>query len=139
MAGREVLIGLKHADGTAGVVREARRLWLTGDVDRGASTGLDDYQPAIEGLPGERTVQGGRLPPGAVTGEIVDDAGDRHSVEAANGAWVVVLDQATSGSISPVRFLDADGGTVARPLPTRWHRSPVSDALEACPACAAWQ
>jgi len=105
----------------------------------GASTGLDEYQPAIVGLSGDRTLQGGRLPPGAVSGEIVDDAGVRRRAEAANSAWVVVLDQAATGGISPVRFLGLDGGTVARPLPPAWPRAPVNDAHDACPACAASQ
>jgi hypothetical protein len=131
-----ILVRLQHADGVAAVVRKRRKLWLTGDLDRGGGTGLTDYGPAVEGI-GDRTVQGGELPPGAVAAEVVDDAGVRHDAAVANGAWVVVLDQAVRGEDPVVRFADTNGKTIARPLPAKWPRSPVDDAPEPCPACGA--
>ncbi|MGH2989279.1 MAG: hypothetical protein ACRDMA_05335 [Solirubrobacterales bacterium] len=136
MAAHEILVSLAHADGTAGIGRdEDGWLWISGYLEDGGGTGVDDYQPSVEGLAGDRTVQGGLLPPAAVAAEVVDDAGKRQRVAADNGAWVVVLDQPTEGSPNPVLFTDARGGTVAPPLPDDWPRSPVEDAAEPCPAC----
>jgi hypothetical protein len=131
-----ILVRLQHTDGVAAVVRDGDMLWLTGDLDRGGGTGLADYRPAVEGI-GDRTVQGGELPPGAVSAEVVDDAGMRHAAATANGAWVVVVDQAVRYEDPVVRFADANGKTIARPLPAEWPRSPVGDAPEPCPACGA--
>jgi hypothetical protein len=136
MAGREILVRIEHADGVAAVVRDRDMLWLTGDLDSGGGTGLTEYGLAVEGI-GDRTVQGGRLPRGAVVAEVVDDAGVRHAATAANGAWVVVVDQAVRYEDPVVRFADANGKTIARPLPAEWPRSPVDDAPEPCPACGA--
>jgi hypothetical protein len=67
---------------------------------------------------------------------VVDDAGARHAAAAANGAWVIVLDQLPGGGGVPVRYLDAAGATVPAPLPGG-ERTPISDATEPCPACGA--
>jgi hypothetical protein len=72
-----------------------------------------------------------------VAAEVVDDTGIRHTAAAANGAWVIVLDQTVRGEDPLVRFADAGGNTIARPLPVDWPRSPVADAPEPCPACGA--
>lgn len=138
MEEHDVLVSVAHADGIAAVVRTGADglLWVTGDHRRGGS-GLQGYRPTIEGLTDDRTVQGGALPPGAVAAEVVDDAGVVHAAAAANGAWVVVLDQPATGDTSPVRFLDPQGETVTPPLPAEWSRAPVADAEESCPACGA--
>jgi hypothetical protein len=137
MRRRELLVAVEHYHGVAGVVREGRHLVLIDDVEDGGGAVLDDLRPAIVGLRGDRTLQGGRLPPGAVAAEVVDHSGARCAAAAANGVWAVVLDHATRGGASPVRFSDADGATVAVPLPAGWPRTPVDDAREPCPACGA--
>lgn len=133
---REVLVQVEHADGTAAVVRDEGMLWLTGILGRGG-TGLEHGRPVVEGLPDDRTVQGGELPPGAVAVEVVDDAGVRHAAAVGNGAWIVVVDQPVRGEDPLVRFVDAAGRTVAPSLPAEWPRAPVEDASEPCPACGA--
>jgi hypothetical protein len=72
----EVLVSLKHEDVTVGVVRDRDgRVWLSSSLERVAGTGLSDYRPRQQGLHGDRTLIGGRLAPGAVTPEVIDDAG----------------------------------------------------------------
>jgi hypothetical protein len=131
----EVLVSVEHADGVAAVVRTRRRVELAGRLPRTGAV-VDDDEPAIEGLAGDRTAVGGLLPGGAVGAEVVDDAGARHTAAAANGAWVIVLDQPLDGGRVPVRYLDAAGATVPAPL-AGGERTPVPDAAEPCPACGA--
>ena len=132
----ETLVEFPHADGTAGVYRDRDGIWLSGVLGHGG-TRLEGYQPSVEGLLGPRTAQAGRLPPGAVGAEVVDDLGERRRAAAGDGAWVIVLEQPTEGQPSPVRFFDPRGETVARPIPDGWRRTPVADAGEPCPACGA--
>ncbi len=132
----DVLVSLELDDGAAGVVRDREgHLWLSYSLERVSGTGLDDYQPRHQGLEGDRTLIGGRLPPGAVIAEVVDDAGERHLAAAANEAWIAVLDQPIEGPSAPVCCRDRNGVPVAPPLPADWARSPVLDADEPCPAC----
>jgi hypothetical protein len=131
----EVLVSVEHADGAAAIVRDGRGMWLAGRADQ-PSVLIDDARPRIEGLAGDRTAQGGRLPPGAVGAEVVDHAGARHPAAAANGAWIVVLDEPVNGDTNPVRYVDAAGATVTAPLPAG-ARTPIDDAPEPCPACGA--
>ncbi len=128
----EVLVSIP--DENVGVYLDGDGFWVTGRLGEGGTL-LTGYQPSVEGLIERRTVAGGRLAPGAVGAEVVDDLGNRHRATAANGAWVIVLDQPTRGNPPPVRHFDADGGTVAAPLPDEWTRAPVPDAHERCPAC----
>ena len=87
------------------------------------------------GLTVDRTLQGGRLPAGAVTAQVTDDAGVRRAAAVAGDAWAVVLEQPCEGRVSPVCFRDASSRLVAPALPADWVRTPVLDAGEACPAC----
>jgi hypothetical protein len=128
----EVLVSI--AGENAGVYRDDDGYWLTGRLGEGGTL-LTGYQPSVEGLAERRTVAGGRLPPGAIGSEVVDDLGNRHPATAANGAWILALDQPTRGNPPPVRHFDEDGVTVAAPLPDDWPRAPVPDAREQCPAC----
>src|SRR4051812_17711374 len=131
----KILVSVRHADGQAAIVRTWRGLCLAGYAEQPSAL-IDDDEPAVEGLDGDRTAQGGRLPPGATGAEVVDDAGGRHTATAANGAWVVVLDQPATGEANPVRFVDAAGATVPAPLPAG-PRTAIADAPEPCPACGA--
>lgn len=135
----DVLVAVDHDDGTAAIVRDSREdgtLWLCGRVGDEA-TQLQGCLPATEPLTGDRTVQGGRLPAPAVGAEVVDDAGRRWQAATGEGVWLVVVDQPLGFGLGmPVRYLDAAGGTVARPSPPTWSRTPVDDAPEPCPACA---
>ena len=139
----ETLLALEHADGTAAIVRERdheRALGLVGYVGEPAAR-LFGHVPSVEPLTDDRLVQGGRLPAGAVGAEVVDDTGRRLPAAAANGVWLVVVDQSPGlGMACPVRCFDESGTTVARPLPHGWTRTPIDDAPELCPACdgAGW-
>lgn len=135
MGARTVLVTIENAGATAGVVRDAEWIWLTDALEHGAGTALDDHTPRVIGLSEDRTLQGGLLPARAVTAQVTDDAGVRRPAAAANGAWVIVLDQPCEGHISPVCFRDADGAIVSPELPADWARSAVPDADEPCPAC----
>jgi hypothetical protein len=130
----EVLISVEHDDGVAGIVRDGGFTWLSGYLGEGA-TRLDGHWSSMEGLTGERSVEGGMLPPGAVDAEVLDRAGRRRRPASANGAWVIVLDEPTIGDVRPVRFLDAEGNTVRRPVPDGWAREHQADHQELCPAC----
>jgi hypothetical protein len=132
---RKVLVTVEHCDGTAAVVRIGHELLLTDDLRHGAGTMLDDQTPCVIGLAGDRTLQGGVLPAGAVTALVVDDAGVRRAAAAGGGAWAIVLGQPCQGAISPVCFRSWDGELVAPRLPAAWPRAPVADAHEPCPAC----
>lgn len=133
----EVLVAIEYADGTAGVVREGGTVWLTDDVAGAAGTGLEDHTPRVMGMVGDRTLEGGLLPAGAVTALVTDDAGVRRAAAAANGAWAILREQPCDGRVSPVCFRDAAGVTVLPELPADWPRAPVLDAGEPCPACDA--
>jgi hypothetical protein len=138
MPRQDVLVAAEHRDGVAAVLREEDgSLWLTGYLSHGGGTCLDDYAPRAEGLTGERAVQGGRLPPGAVEAIVIGLRGEELQPAVRNGAWLIVLDQPVESAIWPVRFLDAEGRVVAPPLPASWERTPVTDAEEPCPACGA--
>ncbi|MGN6169649.1 MAG: hypothetical protein ACTHQQ_15985 [Solirubrobacteraceae bacterium] len=135
---RAVLVAVAHATDHAGVVIDGEGdVWLTGTLERGGGTLLSDYLPKIEGLEGNRTVLGGRLPAGAVAVEAVTDGGDRVACEVGDGAWVVVIDQPATGAVAPVVRRDYAGAPVAPPLPGDWSRVPVTDSDERCPACEA--
>ena len=136
MMDSDVLVSVAHADGVAGVVRCGGRMWLAGYLGGGA-TGLESYWSSVEGLTGKRSAEGGMLPPGAVGAEVVDRSGRRHRAICANGAWVIVLGEPTIGDVRPVRFLDAQGNTVMRPVPDGWAlEGRLPDRGESCPACA---
>jgi hypothetical protein len=130
----EVLVSVEHEDGVAAVVRSGEWVCLSGYLGH-AKTVLDGYESSMEGLTGERSAEGGLLPPGAVGAEVVDRAGRRHRPTCAAGAWVLVLDEPTIGDVRPVRFLDAEGNTVRRPAPDGWAREPAPDSHAPCPAC----
>jgi hypothetical protein len=129
-----VLVSVEHDDGVAGIVRYGELACLSGYLGD-AETVLDWYWSSMAGLTGERSAEGGLLPPGAVDAEVVDRAGRRHRAASATGAWVIVLNEPTIGDMRPVRFLDAEGNTVRRPVPDGWAREPQPDYHELCPAC----
>lgn len=136
----EVLVTFRHASGTAAVVRDGDVICLSGYLGED-ETVVDVVSQAMSGLLHDQSAEGGLLPSGAVGAEVVDRAGRRHRAAAANGAWVIVLDEPTHGDPRPVRFIDAEGATVRRPLPTDWTRTPLPHHHLACPACGArdWQ
>jgi hypothetical protein len=133
----DLLVAVDHAAGTAAIVRDTHGgLWLSERVGEGA-TELHGYQPVAEPLTAETMVQGGRLPSYATGAEVVDDAGRRWAAATGGGAWLVVVDQPIGFTLAlPMRYLDAAGETVSRPVPLHWPRTPVDDASEPCPACA---
>jgi hypothetical protein len=134
---REILVSVGHAEGTAGVWRDnGGDRWLSARLEGRGGTLLDEGgHSSIEGLGLDLTVQGGVLPPGAASAQVIDDAGHRHEATAASGVWVVVLEQ-RSHRPSPVHYLDDAGESVRPPLPAGWRVEPVSDARESCPVCS---
>jgi hypothetical protein len=130
----EVLVSIEHDDGVAGILRYGELACLSGYLGDGGTV-LDGYWSSMEGLTGERSAEGGLLPPGAVGAEVVDRSGRRHRAASATGAWLIVLNEATIGDARPVRFLDPERNTVRRPVPVGWAREPQSDFHEPCPAC----
>lgn len=133
-----VLVWAEQDGAHVGVVKGTDgHLSLSSSRDRAEGPRLSDYRPSRLGLDEDRTAVGGRLPPGAASAEVIDDAGERHIATAANGAYVAVLDDPMVHSGSPVCCRAEDGALVALPLPSSWQRTPVSDAEEPCPACGA--
>jgi len=136
MATVDVLVSVKTNDGLAGVPGdEDGAMWLSWRIDSLGGSRLDDYRPDHLGLPDDRTLVGGQLPPGAVRAEAVDDAGQRITAVAGKGAWIAVLDQPIQGPRAPAWCWDASGAPVAPELPADWPRTRVADATEPCPAC----
>jgi len=132
---RDTLVSVTYARGTAGVWRDADGShWMSGLLERSGGSGVDGGRPTIEGIDGDTTVQGGLLPAGATRAEVVDDIGRRHLANAANGAWVIVLDLALAEP-APVHYLGEGGETVRPELPSDWRVEPVPDVSEGCPAC----
>jgi hypothetical protein len=131
----EVLVSVKHKDGTAAVMVDDEGAWLSGYAEKGPSTSIDGYQMAREGLRRRRTVYGGLAPPGAAAVTLLDAAGGEHPASVANGAWVRVVHDRERLDACLVRFTDARGELVAPPLPPEWPREPVDDATVDCPLC----
>lgn len=130
----KVLVTVEHADGTAGVVVRGNEMpWLTGDVARGPSTGLQGTRMSMKGLR-DGSLYGGMLPQGASGARVRDLAGRTHVPAVGGGAWVMVLPDAPDEGVA-VRFLDAEGALLRPELPVRYVREPVEDAHEPCPAC----
>lgn len=133
-----VLVSLEQSGETVGILRGSDgRMWLSGSIERVAGPELDDRRAAWLGLDANRTLVGGRLPPGAVSAEVVDDTGECHVAATENGAYVAILDEPSRGQRYPVCCRGADGAPVAPTLPLGWTRTAVSDAAETCPACGA--
>jgi hypothetical protein len=80
-------------------------------------------------------VVGGRLPPGAVSAEAVDDRGLRVSALVADGVYAAMLEQPHEGRDPIVCCRDADGHFVRRPWAADYPSVRVTDAAEPCPAC----
>jgi hypothetical protein len=136
MATVDVLVSVQTKDGLAGVLRdEDGAMWLSWRTDSLGGPRLDGYRPHHLSLPDDRTLIGGRLPPGAVGAEAVDDAGRRITAVAGEGAWIAVLDQPIQGPIAPAWCWDASRTPIAPELPADWPRTRVADANEPCPAC----
>jgi hypothetical protein len=132
----DVLVSVQTNDGSAGVLRdEDGAMWLSWRIDGLGGPRLDDYRPDHLGLPDDQTLIGGRLPPGAVGAEVVDDAGRRITAVAGGGAWIAVLDQPILGPRAPAWCCDASGAPIAPELPADWPRTRIADANEPCPAC----
>jgi hypothetical protein len=132
----DVLVTVDIGDTSAAIVRDPDGdLWLSDSAQRICGTRVSDYRPCHQGLSDDRTLLGGRLAPGAVAAEVIDDAGQRHEARTANGAWIAAVDQPIQGPLCPVCCRDAHGQPIAPPLPAGWARAPVLDAAEPCPAC----
>jgi hypothetical protein len=133
-----VLVSVEHDGARMGVVRDGDgSAWLAHTTERACGTRLDECRPYEAGLADDCTLLGGLLPRGAVSAEVVDDAGERHAAAAANGAYVTVLNQPITGEVCPVCCRDERGAPVAPVLPASWARRAVPDAEEPCPACDA--
>lgn len=130
------LVELPYDGGVAAVCRDEGdgSFWLTGDLGRGGS-GLEGFEPGVEGLSGERTVVGGRLPSPASSAAVRRRTGEWFPATVGRGAWIAVLDEPARGGTSVALFRGADGEIVARPVRRRARLEPVVDADEPCPAC----
>lgn len=134
----DVLIELP---GGEGVVRsDDGTLVVTGDVGGAGGQRLregDRYGPVKTWLPGDRSLVGGMMAPGAVSVDVVDDAGVPVAAVVGAGAYAAVLEQPIDGHEPIVCCRDAAGRPVRRPLAGDYPCAPVPDAAEPCPACGA--
>lgn len=122
----------------AGVVRTEHGLVVTDDVGVGGGLGLRDddrFQPGAASVDADHCVVGGRLPPGAVSAEVVDDRGLRVSAVVADGVYAAMLDQPNEGREPIVCCRDANGDLVRRPWASDYPSVRVTDTDEPCPAC----
>ena len=87
-----MLVSLQHDEATVGVVRASDgHVRLSSSLERADGPRVEEYRPSHLGLDDDRTAVGGRLPPGAASAEVVDDAGERHVAATANGAYVALV------------------------------------------------
>lgn len=132
---RSVVVSLPSG---AGVVRTEHGLVVTDDVGVGGGAGLrdeDPFSPEAASVDVDRCVVGGRLPPGAVSAEVVDDRGGRVSAMVADGVYAAMLEQPHEGRDPVVCCRDASGGFVRRPWAADYPSVRVTDTDEPCPAC----
>ena len=134
---RSVVVSLPSG---AGVVRTEHGLVVTDDVSVGGGVGLRDddlFGPGAASVDVDHCVVGGRLPPGAVSAEVVDDRGLRVSAVVADGVYAAMLEQPHEGRDPIVCCRDADGHFVRRPPAADYRSVRVTDTDEPCPACGA--
>ena len=132
---RSIVVSLPSG---AGVVRTEHGLVVTDDVDVGGGVGLRDddlFGPGAAAVDEDHSVVGGRLPPGAVSAEVVDDRGVRVSAVIVDGVYAAMLEQPHEGREPSVCCRDADGHFVRRPWAADYPSVRVSDTDEPCPAC----
>jgi hypothetical protein len=142
MDGLTVLVSASGSDTDPAVqLRDSGDMWLIASLRRPIGQRLSSLRPGQIGLPRERRALGGCLPAGAVAVEVVTAAGEHLRCAVGNGAWVVVVDDATCDEFNvPVLYYDGTGALVVPPFPTDWPRMPVMDTDVTCPGCGivAW-
>ena len=108
---------------------------ITGDLSNEDGSPIDrlDYRPVTRWLDGGRRLVGGLLPPGAVSAEVVDDAGARTVAGVGGGVYVAIVHEPDPGYRPVVCCREVAGDPVSRPLPQDWSRSEVSDASGSLP------
>jgi hypothetical protein len=125
----------------AGVVRTDDGLALvTNQVAGGGGAYVreeDPFHPVKSWADEDRCVVGGLLPPGAISAEVIDDAGTRVTALVANGAYAALLEQPNDGHEPIVCCRDEAGEPVRRPWADDYLSVRVTDAEEPCPACGA--
>lgn len=124
----------------AGVVRDQHGLLVTDGVAGGGGAYLreqDPFHPEPASVDEDHCVVGGRLPPGAVSAEVVDDRGSRVIATAADGVYAAMLEQPNEGHEPIVCCRDQDGDFVRRPWAADYPSVRVTDTDEPCPACGA--
>lgn len=136
--GRVPTVLVELLDGEGVVRRDDGEIVVTQDVSADRGQPLrdgDPYSPVKTWLPGDRSLVGGLLPPGAVSAEFVDDRGTRVVAKISRGAYAAVAEQPNDGHEPVVCCRDAVGTPVRRPLPVDYPCVRVDDAEEPCPAC----
>ena len=132
---------LVELPGGEGVVRgDDGEIVVTEDVRDGGGQPVrtdDQHRPVKTWLPGDRSLVGGLLPPGAVSAEVVDGRGARIAAAIGGRAYAAILEQPIDGREPVVCCRDSAGAPVRRPLPGDYPCAPVDDAEEPCPACGA--
>jgi hypothetical protein len=134
---RSIVVSLPSG---AGVVCTEHGLVVTDDVGVGGGVGLRDddrFHPGAASVDADHCVVGGRLPPGAVSAEVVDDRGTRVSAVVADGVFAAMLEQPHEGRDPIVCCRDAAGRFVRRPWAADYPSVRVTDTDEPCPACGA--
>lgn len=132
---RSVVVSLPSG---AGVVRAEHGLLVTDEITGGGGAYLreeDPFHPESASVDEDRCVVGGRLPPGAVSAEVVDDRGLRVSAAVRDGVYAAMLEQPNEGREPVVCCRDADSNFVRRPWAAEYPSVRVTDAEEPCPAC----
>ncbi len=135
MAVRSIVVSLPSG---AGVVRAEHGLLVTDGVAGGGGAYLreeDPFHPESASVDEDHCVVGGRLPPGAVSAEVVDDRGSRVTATVADGVYAAMLEQPNEGREAVVCCRDANDDFVRRPWAADYPSVRVTDTTEPCPAC----
>lgn len=132
-----ILIELPGGEGV--VCGDDGEMMITRNVNDGRGPRLvgRDYRPVKDRLDEGRSLVGGLLPPGAVSAEVIDDAGTRVPASVGGGAYAAIVNQDGPGYKPVVCCRDGAGEPVVRPLPSAWARVEVTDAEVPCPGCGA--
>jgi hypothetical protein len=133
---------LLELPGGAGLVQNDEGLVrVTGDVSRGWGVFLqpeDPYAPECSSFGEQSSVVGGRLPPGAVSADVIDGRGTTIKAVVAGDLYMAALNEPDDGGHEPIVCCrDAGGNPVRRPLAEDYPSVRVTDATVLCPACGA--
>lgn len=126
------------AHGPAVRVTDEGQLLLS--IEQSQGRVIEGFLPQVAQY-GDGSAVAGRLPPRAVSAEVLDPGGDWHQAITAGGAWLAVLSSPFIMYPPVARFGGPRGGRVRVPRPEDAEVVRLDDVGRDCPACgeADWE